>query len=580
MGDDDSIKLGDFGLSKAIAAHDLASTYVGTPYYMSPEIVAAERYGPESDVWAMGCIIYELCDGRPPFDARTHFHLVQKIKDGKFESLPSCYSEDLRNVVSRCLQVNPSKRPTTKEIVNLPLVRLMRSQRETLQLARLFKDKEILANQRIAEAEASLTRWKADRLQQAQQVQDMKTELTLQIREELKTEIDDRLRREWEVKARLEIDRRVKEQQENLQGQFDRAVEMRVQAEVTKQVDSIRKSLIDSTSFSQVPALSSVGTAGTPPSDLSSHMSAISFDSPVNQIPAINALTGKKPGRTPLTRARTQIESPMDVQMTSPSSMYSSLSLSPRQEATMAGNHTAEANLFIANAAAARQRWQPQLMSDINSEDEDDDLPPLPSPTRAPRGPFGAGTGTVSKDPFRAAAPARPAFRRQNTMPANNTLGQQPSLFSTGGGVMEDKGVGTIAQPPKPAVKLRSPTSPTRRPLQRAPLTKATTAAGGEDMFKAVTQKNMFAAGSQQPVHPTNPVAIPATTGRTLIELSQARVAPAPTQLAKQDIENRHDLYHQAKGLLPPPAVWDPERDDMPSPFLTRVRKIGGLGAR
>ena len=99
LGDDNSVKLGDFGLSKILQSHDFASTYVGTPFYMSPEICKAEQYGPHSDIWALGCIIYEMCAKQPPFNAKTHFDLIQKIKSGRYPDIPACYSAELRKVI-------------------------------------------------------------------------------------------------------------------------------------------------------------------------------------------------------------------------------------------------------------------------------------------------------------------------------------------------------------------------------------------------------------------------------------------------------------------------------------------------
>lgn len=92
LGDKLQVKLGDFGLSKVMQSHDFASTYVGTPYYMSPEICASERYTLASDIWALGCIMYELCARKVPFNANTQFQLVQKIKEGRVDPLPDSYS--------------------------------------------------------------------------------------------------------------------------------------------------------------------------------------------------------------------------------------------------------------------------------------------------------------------------------------------------------------------------------------------------------------------------------------------------------------------------------------------------------
>jgi serine/threonine protein kinase len=77
-------------LSKVIDNPEVqfASTYVGTPYYMSPEICKDSRYNSKSDVWALGCLIYELCALEPPFQAKTHFDLAEKIKSGIISPLP------------------------------------------------------------------------------------------------------------------------------------------------------------------------------------------------------------------------------------------------------------------------------------------------------------------------------------------------------------------------------------------------------------------------------------------------------------------------------------------------------------
>ena len=85
-----NVKLGDFGLSRIIEnPHvDFAKTYVGTPFYMSPELVHESRYNTKSDIWALGCLIYELCALEPPFQATTQAALANKIKAGKIPGLP------------------------------------------------------------------------------------------------------------------------------------------------------------------------------------------------------------------------------------------------------------------------------------------------------------------------------------------------------------------------------------------------------------------------------------------------------------------------------------------------------------
>ncbi|KXL46952.1 hypothetical protein M433DRAFT_49919, partial [Acidomyces richmondensis BFW] len=123
LGANNAVKLGDFGLSKIIASHDFASTYVGTPFYMSPEICAAERYSHYSDVWSLGCIIYELATRCVPFDARSHVELVMKIKAGRVKPLPERYSRELSEVIAWCLKVDASQRPDMAQLLNVPGIR-------------------------------------------------------------------------------------------------------------------------------------------------------------------------------------------------------------------------------------------------------------------------------------------------------------------------------------------------------------------------------------------------------------------------------------------------------------------------
>ncbi len=65
----DEIKLGDFGISKLLeSTGDFAKTSLGTPYYLSPEICSGKEYNTKTDVWMLGCLLYELCALRKPFE--------------------------------------------------------------------------------------------------------------------------------------------------------------------------------------------------------------------------------------------------------------------------------------------------------------------------------------------------------------------------------------------------------------------------------------------------------------------------------------------------------------------------------
>ncbi|CCH41563.1 SNF1-like protein kinase [Wickerhamomyces ciferrii] len=115
---DGKFKLGDFGLAKSLEHEiEFATTCVGTPYYMSPEILLDQPYTPLCDIWSLGCVIYELCALHPPFQAKTHLQLQKKIQEGIYPDIPEHYSASLRRIISYCIQVDINQRLPTFELL-------------------------------------------------------------------------------------------------------------------------------------------------------------------------------------------------------------------------------------------------------------------------------------------------------------------------------------------------------------------------------------------------------------------------------------------------------------------------------
>ena len=79
---------------------------VGTPYYLSPEIIHSKPYSFKSDIWSMGAMLYELCALRPPFDGSSIHMLGLKIASGQYAPIPSHYSRELKSLVAALLTLD------------------------------------------------------------------------------------------------------------------------------------------------------------------------------------------------------------------------------------------------------------------------------------------------------------------------------------------------------------------------------------------------------------------------------------------------------------------------------------------
>jgi serine/threonine protein kinase len=557
LDEDNSVKLGDFGLSKILQSHDFASTYVGTPYYMSPEICRAERYSLYSDIWSLGCLLYELCAKEPPFNARSHAELFSKIKLGRVSPIPPVYSAELQKVISNCLQTNPNNRPDTVQLLNLPVVKLMRKEQEVVTLGKQLKKEKDLLRVQVSKLETD------------------------------RADVESVVRREWEVKARLEIDRQVKMEMERLQKAFEVEVKHRVEQRLSSApqvapTQPARSSTpvghsSEPIGSSQPESLQTASTETSGESDFHSQtdLSSLSLESP----PALNKgpdPTKRKTTRTPFARAQTMFvnnvaPSPMDVQMVDPSPMsIKGLSLSPRRNGNAQAQPRQNTNIF----AAAEERWKPTNASSFSpspsdaehdssvadDEDEDDELPSLPSPTR---------------DPFKMLN-KRPSMMRQKTAPApTKRLASAPNLFTNAAnnGPISRKlpsSVPIVATSPARKAQM-SPSRP-RSGFGAAALPPGKTSGGHESgspvrktLAKEVGPKakneGMIKTAMRNTLH-----------GRTLVELAQARAGGVD-----RSPEKLSGIKVTSKMVEMEPAIWDPEKDEMPSPFITRAGKMRTL---
>lgn len=121
------MKLGDFGISKDLNhTLDKANTCVGTPCYLSPELCKDIPYSFKSDVWALGCLVYEMSALKPAFDAANLISLFHKIVNCKFDEIPAHCSPQLRLFISSILVADAAQRPTAARLLESAFVRPFR----------------------------------------------------------------------------------------------------------------------------------------------------------------------------------------------------------------------------------------------------------------------------------------------------------------------------------------------------------------------------------------------------------------------------------------------------------------------
>ena len=115
-------KIGDMNVSKVIKEKVLR-TQTGTPYYASPEVWNDNPYSYKSDLWSIGCVIYELCALRPPFQGKDLDELYENVCKGEPERINKIYSDDLWKMILMLLQVDVNKRVDCNQFLNSDLIK-------------------------------------------------------------------------------------------------------------------------------------------------------------------------------------------------------------------------------------------------------------------------------------------------------------------------------------------------------------------------------------------------------------------------------------------------------------------------
>jgi serine/threonine protein kinase len=167
-------KLGDMGVSKIVQnVLSVQNTRVGTPLYLAPELVKQKPYDYKIDVWAMGCILYQMCAMKSPFHGENLISLGYNIVHHAPDPIPTKYSPELIEFIAKLLEKNPSIRPSSSEVCSLlsaarakqkilqrstdPLNKITVDSSKTKELQLLKKNTEILPQEIHKEPLVSLS---------------------------------------------------------------------------------------------------------------------------------------------------------------------------------------------------------------------------------------------------------------------------------------------------------------------------------------------------------------------------------------------------------------------------------------
>ncbi|XP_015281315.1 PREDICTED: serine/threonine-protein kinase Nek11 [Gekko japonicus] len=144
------LKIGDFGVSRLLMGScDLATTFTGTPFYMSPEALQHQGYDTKSDIWSLGCILYEMCCLDHAFTGHNFLSVVLKIVEDDAPSLPDSYPSKLNTVLHSMLSKDPAMRPSAAEILRSSYID-GQLQNMKCKFANMIKEDQVLNSQKEA----------------------------------------------------------------------------------------------------------------------------------------------------------------------------------------------------------------------------------------------------------------------------------------------------------------------------------------------------------------------------------------------------------------------------------------------
>ena len=114
---DGTAKLGDLNVCKILSSNILGHTQAGTPSYAAPEVWMEKPYGLKSDIWSLGCVLYEVISLHCPFRGENVVELYNKILIGEYSRIPNKFSDELNWIIEHMINSNVNKRLSCDEIL-------------------------------------------------------------------------------------------------------------------------------------------------------------------------------------------------------------------------------------------------------------------------------------------------------------------------------------------------------------------------------------------------------------------------------------------------------------------------------
>ena len=148
---DGQVKLADFGFAVNLTSEESKRTsVVGTPYWMAPELIKAEKYDTSVDIWSLGITLIEMAEGEPPFMSLPVLKALLTITTRPPSTLKSksSWSQAMQDFLAKCLVANPRKRASAEELLSHPFLEKACTQEE---FADFVKDKLMKKKKKIEE---------------------------------------------------------------------------------------------------------------------------------------------------------------------------------------------------------------------------------------------------------------------------------------------------------------------------------------------------------------------------------------------------------------------------------------------